>query len=650
MSVAGLTAPWGLPVLATVVSLIAVAGVWILGNWMQTNSWKTVGRLLAPPGALGRALLPLLLPVAVICYFASPQLGLPLELASGVLLAVLVWLLVRGEGEVRHERTNLIELKNALAPTTPYPRELVPPFIVGAVGALVFFVGAFGSQLGTWKSTAGWSGVCQYVALIILAFAASLRVFGYATSLWRIVTAVALSLLVVRSLTAAGVFRGEDTWNAVHLTARETTLVLLGVVVVAFAIESLKLGGAPSKEPPATQKFARGLGFFATVISAGALTVALALAVQTTGGADRLPSDSGSITPTAAPSIVDTPGDKDEDVAWTFAPVLHLQHDEEYPPIAINDEFLRGTTESGAKPIVSPSGGAPGLNTLPTECRDGEHYACGTISCPKCVDWKKQAQPEGFVAQGVFYARVTRRSSRPRVLSGWNPWGDQLATLVQYWIFYGYNRWEAETVMGRLTQEHQGDWEAVSVGLDTNEKPLFVALSAHCGGQVVDWSKIAAAPGKLVGDKVVVAAERAAREDDVTHPIVAVAKGSHANYAVAAGRRPPDWGSCKRLPSDALSGLSYASNVRDLTEDGNSGWFAYPKDVKVVTDDTRPMSYPGAWGDGETVTFAHHKPIRTSSSPLSPPLQARSWRMPIRLYFCDSHWHGDRHGSKQDCR
>jgi len=651
--------PWGLPWLAICGAAIAVVGVWLLSRAMRTDAWTTAGRLLAPPGALGRALLPLLLTAVVVSAFALQVLGWPLQLASGALLAALVWLFVRGAGEFTHERTNAAELTDALRLSTPYPwAALAIPAAVGVVSAALFLVAGFGDQLGTWKSTAGWSGLAEYGALVLVVAAASLRVFGYATNWRRAVVAVALAVLFVRGLSWSGVSSGERTWNRVGLPPTRTSFVLLVVIGVTLAAETWALRGSPASVPSQTQRFGRAGGFWAAVVASAILALALtSAALETTVGPSQLPRDAfGSIEPTPAPKILEAGGDDDLNLGWTFAPVLRLRRDEDYPPVPV-EVFLNGSTQTGAKGATDINGDQLPLTVedLPTECPDGSHEACGTINCPQCLSRTREHQPTGFIPQGTFYTRVAHRGTEPRVLAGWNPWGNDLDTLLQYWIFYAYDRWEAETVIGRLTQEHEGDWEHVSLGLDAAHKPLFVALSAHCGGQVVPWAAIEAAPGELRGGRVVISRQRSGPSEDVSHPLVAVARGSHANYAVAGGHRPPDWGSCKHLPSEALTALSYASNVRDLTDDGNTGWFAYPTEIAIVTDQTRPMSYPGAWGSGETITFGHRKPSKTARGPLSPPLQGASWRTPIKLYFCGSHWHGDSsessrlHGTRQEC-
>jgi hypothetical protein len=190
---------YGLPLLAIVGSGIAIIGVWGLSKAMGTDAWTTVSRLLRPPGALGRAVLPLLLAAAVVCFFASAELGPILQIASGVLLAALVWLLVRGRAtEIMNERVNVKDFGRAILPTTPYPRSVALPLLISVAAPLGFLMCGFGlRQIDTWKSAAGWSGVSEYIGLVLLATAAALRIFGYATNRWRAVVAIALALLAL---------------------------------------------------------------------------------------------------------------------------------------------------------------------------------------------------------------------------------------------------------------------------------------------------------------------------------------------------------------------------------------------------------------------------------------------------------------------
>jgi hypothetical protein len=86
-------------------------------------------------------------------------------------------------------------------------------------------------------------------------------------------------------------------------------------------------------------------------------------------------------------------------------------------------------------------------------------------------------------------------------------------TTVQYWLFYYMNDWR---------NTHEGDWEMVQLNftgqsskdiLAKNAFPAFIALSQHQSGQKMTWNTMNE-KGLLKG----------------THPIVYVARGSHANY------------------------------------------------------------------------------------------------------------------------
>lgn len=87
----------------------------------------------------------------------------------------------------------------------------------------------------------------------------------------------------------------------------------------------------------------------------------------------------------------------------------------------------------------------------------------------------------------TVYAHVTSKSG---------------SVVVQFWFFYAYND-------ARLN-EHEGDWEMIQILLDNEEKPISAVYSQHLRGQRASWGDV---------EKV-----------NATHPIVYVARGSHANY------------------------------------------------------------------------------------------------------------------------
>ena len=652
----------GLPLLAVVAG---VAGTLVVGI-VALSTHRSVGAvfawLLLPLGALCRALLPLAFFVLVILCFATAQVGWPIQVLSGLGLAALTWSFLRREGPLRFERLQIADIGNTTLARTIRPEMTAPlqfsardaavPGVALGLGLVVVF-GMLGGAFERGRELAevgDESAVLVWLAILTLLVAICFRLVGYATNAWRIAVAAALGLVLWRELSWAGVMRGGRLvgWAPASWTA----IALLGLVVVLLVAEGASRPWPPP-EPNDGHKVTRATGFAFAGLSAAALFVGLfAAALDIAHGATPLVGTTDR-APTPHPATVRLTGDPDLDLAWTYVPVLRLHHDEEYAPIAV-DQFLGHATSYGA--AGDGAGRTVNIRTLPSGCADAAQERCAHLDCPTCIDRKRETQPTGYAPQGVFYARVVRRATEPHAFAGWNPWGGSLDALVQYWIFYGYDSWQAATPVGLLTQEHQGDWEHITVGLTLGATapgqpqratPRFVALSAHCGGQVVDWLNVHAAqaepdpdPDPVTSAPHLVFTDAPLRPgDELTHPIVAVAKGSHANYALSSDRRPPDWGSCNNLPNQLIEAFSYGSNIRDLTDSSNTGWYAYPHGLVLATATTSPMSYPGTWSPIETVTFGRGDKHRIGAGPPSPPLQGQIWSTPLHSYFCGPRWH-----------
>ena len=72
---------------------------------------------------------------------------------------------------------------------------------------------------------------------------------------------------------------------------------------------------------------------------------------------------------------------------------------------------------------------------------------------------------------------------------------------LQYWYLYIYND---------FWNNHEADWEMVTIEIDPLGEPRRIGLSSHMGGSCQDWPSV--------------------RKQDGRRPIVRVARGSHANY------------------------------------------------------------------------------------------------------------------------
>jgi hypothetical protein len=206
------------------------------------------------------------------------------------------------------------------------------------------------------------------------------------------------------------------------------------------------------------------------------------------------------------------------------------------------------------------------------------------------------------------------------------PYDQRTWVILQYWFFYRYNDWVRPVLTGELSERHEGDWEAVTIGLG-KKAPLFAAYSAHCGGNWRDWSDVGVSPVPT-GPRL--------------HPIVAVAEGSHANYFESQDRRSPDWAGCAgRLPDGAATLISYASNIRDKTEDGQT-WRPEGNHMIILKRRKKPMSFVGTWGANTKTLLVNRRPHDLESTvggPPTPTLQPL-WYDPLRQIFHSEHWHG----------
>jgi len=150
----------------------------------------------------------------------------------------------------------------------------------------------------------------------------------------------------------------------------------------------------------------------------------------------------------------------------------------------------------------------------------------------------------------TLYARVTQ---------------DEDYTILQYWLFYYLNDWR---------NVHEGDWEMVQLHfprltpaelLKSGEMPVFAAYSQHQTGQRMAWGSMEE-QGFVSG----------------THPVVYVARGSHANYFA---------------PGQFWSGL-------DFDDTGLSSWRTISPeqfDVVLLTEaedgGVEWLDFQGYWGE-----------------------------------------------------
>jgi hypothetical protein len=141
---------------------------------------------------------------------------------------------------------------------------------------------------------------------------------------------------------------------------------------------------------------------------------------------------------------------------------------------------------------------------------------------------------------------------------------------ITYWFFYAFN---AGPAPGQ-TDNHEGDWERISVRLDSSNRATEVAYFQHDGPpKTYKWS-----------DKEVT-------KEGGTHPVVYSAKGSHASYTSPGSKR-------------LHRGKIPIPVVKDHASKGNR-WVADPGGpADHLTDVTQQAwyGYGGAWGEPGSIT------------------------------------------------
>jgi hypothetical protein len=600
----------GFPAPAVGATLACLGGIAFLCWRFRKLPTDVLRCVILLPLALGRAVSPLLLATAVLALYASRAVGFAYQVAVGVLLAAVAALIVGRESQ--SERVPLLFVALLFLP-------------VGALFVLLLTTPLVGG-IEEFGGVSAAVEVCGLL-LVLLATCCRLGAFASVSTLRRLATA-ALGVSALAIAFAWGFVPGGGGGEALGLTGGEWALLpLLAFFIVAFVEADAALRDMPKRQAPARAAQLFRLGFFGAVGGMVALLVALALVELTSR---RTPPASATTavrpgTPTMPPSKL-----TDGQLAAMFTPVLAFESaaKEAWLPERV-DRFVRDAhllDLSGGSKCVGCSTD-PRVRDLPIACTTGAE-SCFLLSCGagdgQCAE--KHARVDE--RRTAVYARVVRRSEDPRAFLGVTPDHWRVSIIVQYWLWYPYNRWKAFTPFGYLTQEHEGDWESITIGL-SDRRPLFVAYSAHCGGSWHRWEEIEVLD--------VVEGRIDERASTGLHPLVAVATGSHANYLGAWRGRPPDWGSCRRLPSEATWALTYASNVRDRT---GSERRIYPAFVDLVGESDPVMSFAGRWGRSEVTSIEafERTPIgKPRQGPESPALKD-IWRRPVAIIFCTRHW------------
>ena len=190
------------------------------------------------------------------------------------------------------------------------------------------------------------------------------------------------------------------------------------------------------------------------------------------------------------------PDDVRAELAQRFAPILKLDSKELFVPIDLASYVSTTNLDErvGKKLFVLQDSPTPA--TLP----EVESPCVRAQGCTYVLDVRGAEPPRAAAAYGKIDDELLKHGARLTVYAHVLRYDASGDYGIQYWFLYLYNY--------RLN-EHESDWEQITVGLDKDQTPKKVFYSSHATGFTRDWNDI---------------------EHDNDHPVVYVALGSHANY------------------------------------------------------------------------------------------------------------------------
>jgi hypothetical protein len=619
------------------VAIAAVAGL----VWFFVRRYPTVEDLWS-------VLRPLLLPLLGIAVVAA--------FAFGELVGWLAVLVLGAVGVLLVVRLNARSSRAALGDAGVVVIFLIVPTL--------FLNRAHGEEL-VWLYDL-FSGVLLYAAFGLWVAVFGLRLLAFAVTPLRRVFAAVLAAAYVRF------FLGLFVKGPLDLAVADFVVwPLLLLLLLVWLVRSEHDATAP--EPSRTLQRLHRLGLSAAVVSAVAFACAglVARMEPLVEQADVLGvvevKDSPDLQRPDIGDVIDDPAQ----LVHRFSPVLELTADQPWAPIPV-DSYLeradlhelverKGQNEVLGRPLEPrPLSEDDLVRHCPV---DGERKCVLTIRCTlddidedEADQAKRCDHPDdpeaGYSTSGTAYTRVVydrpdppegaaelTDPERKLVFAPVGPYAGRTSgpyagkpyAIVQYWLFYYYDDWRAQTLFGNLRQSHEADWEVVSVVFD-RDRPLFVALSSHCGGTWVPWER------SRVANLSEVEEETSHIRRERMHPVVGVAEGSQANYYALSQNVPPNWARCSEIGTDKLEVATGGFEVRDKTG----------ADTVIRPADLRPagnhniMEFHGEWGWNAVMHFEtefkrRHQIEKTGATAKTPTLQPL-WYRTIDEIFCGKAW------------
>jgi hypothetical protein len=217
-----------------------------------------------------------------------------------------------------------------------------------------------------------------------------------------------------------------------------------------------------------------------------------------------------------------------EAVAKRWAPLVLLDPQEHYRPLPADCfiahsmlDWARGSRRDELAPSGEVDGAKLGQGKYSETVTDG---ACSPEK-PCVFTSRSHTRPhdgnrprlrgrQGFYfdVDNLFRVGIRGNTDQGPIFTGTPVYFELVdRRFVTYWFFYGFSAPAALAYPGGFNSAaHEGDWERITVRLDSLDLPLEVAYFEHGGAPLIlPWSSVS----KLDG-----------------HPVVFSAQGSHASY------------------------------------------------------------------------------------------------------------------------
>jgi hypothetical protein len=273
-------------------------------------------------------------------------------------------------------------------------------------------------------------------------------------------------------------------------------------------------------------------------------------------------------------------------LAERFAPILKLDSRELFVPIRqaayVGDTQLK--EEEGR--FVKTLEASPAVERLP----DREGTCLRSRGCLYFLDLRgvEPAPPKHSErAYSELENHLIRTGERPTIYAHVTHYDDTGQYAVQYWFLYLFNY--------RLN-EHESDWEQITLRLDEDKNPIDAFYSEHNGGTVRPWAAV---------------------EKEGLHPVDYPALGSHANYFGPGRHRVQIV--CKRLIAGIKSCFRGRKIIVDLAD--GAGKTLRPSDY-AIADFAGPV-FIGSYGSGNYVVLTRKPDV------LADPRSRGAWADPL---------------------